>query len=154
MLENPEVTQSTAQQTAIIRFTIPREEIQEVMGPGIGELLSAVSAQGIQSVGPLYAHHFKMDPKIFDFEIGVPVSAPVTAAGRVKPGELPAVKIARAIYLGPYEGLGDAWCEFSEWIKTNGHTPAADLWECYVAGPESGADSSKWRTELNRPLAS
>ncbi len=79
-------------------------------------------------------------------------SAPVTAAGRVQPGELPAVKIARAIYLGPYEGLGDAWCEFSEWINANGHSPAADLWECYVAGPESGTDSSKWRTELNRPL--
>ncbi len=27
-----------------------------------------------------------------------------------------------------------------------------DLWECYAAGPESGPDPAKWRTELNRPL--
>ena len=154
MLDTPQITQSTAQATAIIRFTIPREQIQEVMGPGIGELMSVVAAQGITPAGPIYSHHFRMDPDIFDFEIGVPVASPVTAAGRVTPGELPAVKVARAVYRGPYEGLGDAWGEFSEWIAANGHTPAADLWECYAAGPESGPDSSKWRTELNRPLTS
>jgi len=25
-----------------------------------------------------------------------------------------------------------------DWIAANGHTPAEDLWERYVAGPESG----------------
>ena len=29
---------------------------------------------------------------------------------------------------------------------------APDLWECYVAGPESNPDPATWRTELNRPL--
>jgi len=48
---------------------------------------------------------------------------------------------------------GDAaWGEFGEWIKTNGHTPAENLWEIYATGPESGPDPSGWRTELNRPL--
>ena len=152
MLETPKIVETSAQQTAIIRFTIPREKIQEVMGPGIGELMSAVAGQGIMPAGPIYSHHLKMDPKIFDFEIGVPVSSPVNATGRVVPGELPATKVARTIYQGPYEGLGDAWGEFTEWIAANGHTPATDLWECYIAGPESGPDSSQWRTELNRPL--
>lgn len=45
-----------------------------------------------------------MDPAIFDFEISVPVTSPVAAAGRVKPGQLPATKVARTIYHGPYEG--------------------------------------------------
>ena len=26
------------------------------------------------------------------------------------------------------------------WIDAEGHTPAPDLWEIYVAGPESGPD--------------
>jgi effector-binding domain-containing protein len=93
-----------------------------------------------------------MDPKIFDFEIGVPVAQPVTAAGRVQPGELPATTVARTVYRGPYQGLGDAWGEFGAWIAANGHTPAADLWECYVSGPESSPNPADWRTELNRPL--
>ena len=125
-----------------------------VMGPGIGELMAALDAQGVAPAGPWYSHHLRMDPGVFDFEIGVPVSAPVKAAGRVVPGQLPAATVARAVYRGPYEGLGAAWDEFHAWIASQGLTPTADLWECYVAGPESGSDPAAWRTELNQPLVS
>jgi effector-binding domain-containing protein len=152
MLDKPQIVQTADQRTAVIRLTIPREEIQKVMGPGISELMAAVAAQGIAPAGPIFAHYLKMDPGIFDFEIGVPVSAPVTAAGRMKPGQLPAATVARTIYHGPYEGLHAAWTEFNAWIAAEGHTPRPDLWECYVKGPESGPDPSTWRTELNRPL--
>jgi effector-binding domain-containing protein len=60
--------------------------------------------------------------------------------------------VARVVYRGPYEGLGAAWGEFDAWIAANGHKPGTDLWECYVAGPESSPDPAAWRTELNRPL--
>jgi effector-binding domain-containing protein len=152
MLDKPEIVQTDAQLAAVIRLTIPREEIRTVMGPGMAELQAAVAAQGIGSAGAIYSHHFRMDPEVFDFEIGVPVTAPISAAGRVKPGQLPAATVARTVYHGPYEGLGDAWGEFNAWIAAAGHTPAPDLWECYVAGPESGPDPATWRTELNRPL--
>jgi len=65
---------------------------------------------------------------------------------------LPATTVARTVFQGPYEGLGAAWGEFDAWIVANGHTPGPDLWECYVAGPESSSDPASWRTELNRPL--
>ena len=153
MLDKPQIVQTAAQITAIIRLTIPREEIQDVMGPAIAELMAALAAQGIALTGPIYAHHLRMDSATFDLEIGVPVQAPVTAVGRVKAGRLPAATVARTVYHGPYEGLGPAWEEFGAWIAAEGRLPAADLWECYVAGPESGPDPATWRTELNRPLA-
>ena len=59
---------------------------------------------------------------------------------------------SRTVYHGPYEGLGDAWGEFNDWLVAEGHTPAPDLWECYVTGPEANSDPATWRTELNRPL--
>ncbi|MGH7712735.1 MAG: GyrI-like domain-containing protein [Gemmatimonadaceae bacterium] len=152
MLDTPQITQTAAQQTAIIRLTIPRDEVRNVMGPGIGELMATVAAQGIAPAGPWFTHHLRMDPGTFDFEIGVPVTAPVAATGRVKPGQLPATKVARTVFHGSYEGLGAAWRELDAWIADEGHTPAADLWECYVAGPESNPDPATWRTELNRPL--
>jgi effector-binding domain-containing protein len=152
MIDTPQITQSVAQLAAVIRLTIPRAEIRNVMGPGIGELLAAVAAQGIAPAGPVFSHHLRMDPGIFDFEVGVPVAKPVSPAGRVKLGELPSKKVARTVYHGAYEGLGAAWGEFDVWIKANRHTPAPDLWECYVAGPESSPDPANWRTELNRPL--
>jgi effector-binding domain-containing protein len=152
MLETPQITESAAQRTAVIHLTIPREEIRNVMGPGMGELMATVAEQGVATAGPLFSHHLRMDPAIFDFEIGVPVASPVVAAGRVRPGELPATRVARAVYVGGYEGLGAAWGEFNAWITEQGHTPRPDLWECYIAGPESNPDPATWRTELNRPL--
>ena len=93
-----------------------------------------------------------MTPDMFDFELGIKVSSPVTATGRVKPGQLPAAKVARAIYRGPYEGLPAAWGEFNQWMEANGHAQAGDLWELYSVGPQSTPDPANWLTELNRPL--
>ncbi len=122
------------------------------MGPARSELLAAVRAQGIAIVGPIFSHHFRMDPDTFDFEVGVPVAAPVSPAGRVEQSDLPELTVAQAVYQGGYEGLGAAWGEFDAWIAANGHKPARDLWEFYVAGPESSKNPVDWRTELNRPL--
>ncbi len=136
----------------MIHLTIPRAEIRKVMGPGLQELMAAVAAQGIKPTGPWLSHHLKMDPEIFDFEIALPVATTVAPAGRVKPSQLPAATVARTIHHGPYEGLGPAWGEFETWIKAAGHITAPDLWEIYVAGPESSPDPAQWQTELNRPL--
>jgi len=152
MIDTPEITQTSAVATAIIHLTIPREQIREVMGPAIGELMGTLAAQGVKPAGAVYSHHLRMDPATFDFEVGVPVSSPVVPTGRVRPGQLPAARVARTVYHGGYEGLGGAWGEFDAWLKANGHRTAPNLWECYVVGPESGPDPAGWRTQLNRPL--
>lgn len=154
MLETPRIIQTTTQLTAVIHLTIPKDEIQNVMGPGIGKLMATIAAQGIKPAGAWFDHHLKMADDSWDFEISVPVSAPVVAAGRVKPSQRPAMKVAQTVYHGPYEGLGEAWGEFLDWITANGHSPAQDLYQCYVAGPESSPDPANWRTELTKPLDS
>ena len=152
MIDEPQIVQTTAQETAIIHITVPREEIQQVMGPGYQELMAAVAEQGIATTGAWFTHHLRMEPATFDFELGVPVATPVTPVGRVTSGTLPATTVARTVYHGGYEGLGTAWGEFSAWITAAEYTTAPDLWECYTAGPESGDDPAQWRTELNQPL--
>lgn len=152
MLDTPRITQTEAQRAAVIRVTVPRDEIRNVMGPGMDELVATVAAQGIGPAGAVFSHHLRMDPEVFDFEIGVPVTGDVTPSGRVEAGELRAATVARTVYHGPYEGLGDAWGEFDAWLSDNGHEPAPDLWETYVTGPETTQDPTGWRTELNRPL--
>ena len=153
MIETPEIVQSEALPAAVIHIVVPREQIQEVMGPGFMELLSTLTAQGQKPAGPFFSHHLRMDPTVWDFELGVQVSRPVTPTGRVRPGGLPAARVARTVYHGGYEGLGAAWREFEQWLAANGHATAPDLWERYLAGPEIGSDTSLYRTELSRPLA-
>jgi effector-binding domain-containing protein len=152
MIETPKVVEAPAQLVATLHIETPRSRMQQVMGPAIGEAMAAVKAQGIGPTGPWYAHHLKMTSETFDFDICVPVSAPVAAVGRVKPGRSPALKVVRTVYHGPYEGLGSAWHELGGWTEANGYKTAADLYECYVVGPESSPDPANWRTELSRPV--
>ena len=152
LLDAPLVTDFTPQHIATIHVTVPRQEIHQVMGPGIQELMSAVDGQGIATTGPWFTHHLRMHPDTFDFEIGVPVASPVTPSGRVVPGRRPAARVARVVHHGPYEGLSNTWGSFAEWIAANGFTPADDVWEMYAVGPESSDDPRQWRTELYRPL--
>src|SRR5258706_6155505 len=143
MIATPQIIDTNVQETAVIRLTVPRSEMMKVFGPAVGELMAALAAQGVEPVGAVFAHHLKMSPDTFDFELGVKVSAPVKAAGRVKPGQLPAAKVARTIYSGPYEGLPSAWGEFDKWMKANGHEQAANLWELYSVGPHSTSDPAQ-----------
>src|SRR4029453_3560216 len=98
MLDTPQIAQTTKQLTAVIRLTIPREEIRNVMGPGIAELMAAVAAQGITAAGPWFTHHLRMNPAPFVFEVGGPVTGPVAASGRVQAGHLAATTVARTVY--------------------------------------------------------
>lgn len=152
VIDKPQIVQTTAQATAVIRLVVPRAEIRNVMGPGYRELVAEVRRQGVAITGPWHTHHFKLPGDTFDFAIGVPVAAPVAAVGRVQAGELRATTVARATYRGGYEGLESAWGELQSWIVAEGLATAADLWEVYAVGPESGGDTTNWETELNRPL--
>ena len=153
MIDTPEVVESQEWRTAVIRIKVPRAEMMKVMGPAMREVKEAAAAQGVAAAGPLFSHHFRMDPEVFDFEVGVPVAEPVQSDGRLEAGTLPAMRVARTVYHGGYEGLGAAWGEFKKWIAEQKVQTRGDLWEVYVKGPESGNDPQEWQTELNWPLA-
>ncbi len=152
MIDTPEIVLTEPRRAAVIRLTIPREEIRSVMGPAIGEVMAVLAAQGIAAAGAVFSHHFRMDPEFFDFDVGVPVEGDVLPDGRVKEGHLPGVKAARSVHRGPYEELDSAWGELQAWVESRGLERAPDLWECYLLGPESGAAPEAWRTELIQPL--
>src|SRR6185436_3451842 len=100
IIDVPTIAETSPQLAAAIHLTIPRSEIRTVMGPGLNEIMSAVKSQGIGPAGPWFTHHLKMDPGTFDFEICVPVTAPATPVGRVKPGQWPALRMARTVLHG------------------------------------------------------
>lgn len=153
MIDTPQIVDTEAQLTAAIHITIPRDQMPQHFGPAVEELLSVLATQHIEPQGTAYAYHLSMPPGMFDLEIGFIVDATVVATGRVKASQLPATKVARTIYRGPYEGLHGAWTEFDSWMKKEGVSKAPDLWEHYIVGPETTTKPSEYQTELNRPLA-
>lgn len=152
MLESPALFRTEACATAIVRVTVPRADVRPAMAAAVAELFAGLSAQGLAPAGPMYSLHLRMDPDVFDFEVGVPVAGKVAPRGRLEPGEIPAARVARAIHVGSYEGLAEAWGELDRWVASESLQPRADLWERYLLGPETDVDPATWRTELNRPL--
>ncbi|MEZ5429585.1 MAG: GyrI-like domain-containing protein [Verrucomicrobiales bacterium] len=100
----------------------------------------------------MFAHHSRITPEVFDFEVGVPVSGPLLPVGRVRAGELPGALVLRTIYTGPYEELHDAWREFKDWVGRNGYEVSSHPWETFLSDSGKDLDPSTYRTELNFPL--
>src|SRR4051812_27419383 len=103
--------------TACVSLVIPRSEIESAMGPAIREAYAALHAQGIAPARPWLAHHRRRPADTFDCDACVPVSKPVRPTGRVKPGTLPAARVARTVYRGAHDGLAAAWGEFCAWME-------------------------------------
>jgi effector-binding domain-containing protein len=152
MLDTPVILATDQIRTAVIPLLVPRAEIVSYMDGAMRELSYTLAAQGIPPAGPCFSLHRRRPAETFDFEVGFPVARPVIPTGRVLMSELPAARVARAVYQGGYEGLAAAWSELFDWIEAAGLHPQARLWECYCRGPESGADPTRWRTELISPL--
>ncbi|MGR8942595.1 MAG: AraC family transcriptional regulator, partial [Gammaproteobacteria bacterium] len=93
MIDTPEIVHTDEQLTAVIHLTVPCAEIVDVMEPAIAEVLSTLADQGVAPAGPCFSYHLKRPSDTFDFEVGFPVSRPITPAGRVKMRKLSAAKV-------------------------------------------------------------
>jgi effector-binding domain-containing protein len=159
MIETPQIIETEEVTAAVIHLAVPRADLPKVAPAAIDELVKAIAAQGQSPQGPLFMHHVSMSADTFDVEVGFPVATAIVPAGRVRPGKLPAAKVARTIYQGSYDGLYGAWDAFGKRLESDGLMErsrlkrAETLWERYLVGPETTSDASRWRTELNLPLA-
>lgn len=139
--------------TAVIPMVAPFEDLKAVVGPAIGEVAMALQQSSLMPCGALFVLVRSKRDGVFDFEVGFPVPQEVVPSGRVVSSELPAVRVARLLYQGGYEGLADAWAELDQWVESEGLAASEMGWEFYVRGPESSPDPSEWWTELSRVLS-
>jgi len=149
MITTPELITTTEVPTAVIHLTVPGRDMPKYMDPAIQEVLKTLSDQGLQPAGPMFSYHHRRPSDTFDFELGFPVSGPVKPAGRVVSSALPAVKVVRAVYQGPYEGLAEGWKALQKWVRDKGIAETGRFWERYLTNPMEVADPKDYRTELN-----
>ena len=101
----PSIIQTEALPMAKIHARVPSAEIGRHMEALTNELLAELRSQGVASAGPLFTHHFRPPDAFFDLEVCFPVYEAVRAAGRVEPGEWPAMRVVRVVHQGSYAGL-------------------------------------------------
>ncbi len=150
-IETPQIVHTEALSYAFVHLLIPRSQMHAQLRPALQEVHDAVTAQGLP-IRPWFAHHLELNDSTFNFAVCLPVPSTFTPTARVSLDTWPASTVARTTYRGNYPGLPAAWQELHNWIRENGHAPAADIYERYVDNVGNTADPNQYLTELSWPL--
>ncbi|NRQ40141.1 GyrI-like domain-containing protein [Nonomuraea sp. NN258] len=157
-----EVLHRRPQPVVSVRQTVPIAELTRAQGESLHALWRHLSERGAVPAGPPFVRYhtfddFKADART-DVEVGVPVQAEVTGAGRVVRGELPGGTAGVTVHLGAHDRLQDAYARIDAWLA-DGHKADGPAWEVYewidLAGepdPSSWPDPADWRTEIVQPI--
>ena len=128
-----------------------QSEIAGLIGPMFGHLIPASAALGYDPDAPtIAAYHETGD--------GMELSACIPQTGDLPllPGtehvELPGAERAiTVVHHGDMETIGDTWQALMQYVGAQGHSPAGDCREVYLATPMD--DQDNWITELQQPIA-
>ncbi len=149
MITPPEVVTTQEVPTATIHLVIPGRDMPKYMDPAIKEIIKVLTDQGLKPAGPMFSYHHRRPSDTFNFEIGFPVTKAIKESGRVKNGKLPAERVVRSVYQGPYEGLSQAWPQLQDWVRQQGYPETGRFFERYLNNPDEVVDPKDYRTELN-----
>jgi effector-binding domain-containing protein len=139
---------------ASVRLEIDASKVSETLAVTLGEVIGAVSAQGVEMTGPPFSRYHRIDTVTnrIDLEAGLPVQSAIRSSGRVKPGELPAGRAAMTWHVGSYHELQKSYDRLGAWLAAEELRPRGGFWEVYWTDPGLEPDPSTWRTQLFWPV--
>jgi len=114
---------------------------------------AALAEQGLAPAGPPLALYHGMPTDTVDVTAGFPVAGPARETGEVVVTALPAGTAITSIYTGPYDGMTRTYDQIAAWLQEQNLTPAVDMWEEYLTGPDTDPDPATWQTRIVFPLA-
>ena len=159
MAEQPQIQHRDEQPYAGIRERVPLDGISAAVDQALPEIFGWLAARELAPAGPplIRYHVIDMDREL-DLEIAVPVSEPVPADGRIRPGAMPAGQYAVLRHVGHYDGLIASNAELQNWAERQGVT--FDMWdtdaglawaaraEHYLTDPSAEPDPARWQVDV------
>jgi effector-binding domain-containing protein len=160
--QEPRIEERAARHYAGIQATVPMDGISAAVDEAFPELFGWLAGSGIAPAGPPFIRFLVIDMEaLLQLELGVPVAAPVTGSGRIRPGLLPAGRYVVLRHVGPYdgpEGLIPANAALQQWARDHGlefdmrDTQEGSAWgsrlEEYITDPSREPDPAKWETDV------
>jgi effector-binding domain-containing protein len=153
----PQVRQRPPVTYAGLPVTVTMDNFAQAIDAGYPQLFGWLGERGIAPAGPplIIYHVIDMEHEM-EVELAVPVEAPVTGEGQVRPGELPGGHYVTLLHTGHYDGLMDANAALQQWAADQGIalacSPDERNWrgrvEYYLTDPSSEHDPAKWQTEV------
>lgn len=157
MSAEPQLSNRAPVTYAGLPVTVTMDNFAQAIDAGYPELFGWLGERGIAPAGPpiIVYHVIDMDAEM-EVELGVPVAAPVTGDGKVRPGELPGGRYVTLLHTGHYDGLVGANAALQQWAAEQGIALASSAdkrnWrgrvEHYLTDPSAEPDPAKWLTEV------
>ena len=113
---------------AVHALVIPMKGSYMQHPDAFGRLFGQLQASGITPVGPPFGRYLNDATQVpeadLQWEVGVPVGPEAKASPPLEVRDIPAGPAATLTYLGPPEGMAQAWQQIAQWIGANGYRPA------------------------------
>jgi effector-binding domain-containing protein len=136
-----------------VHDVIPSSAMTEFFGRAFAAAAAEMGRQGAFPAGAPVALYHGAPTDTFDVTAGFPVAQPVTPTAEVAVATLPGGSAVEATHVGSYDTLGETYSAISAWLADQKLTPAEDVFEEYLVGPDGEPDATKWRTRIVFPLA-
>lgn len=151
-MDAPELVKIVPSPAAVVRDTVPVNDLPSFFGRAFGAAAAAAAGQGLKLVGAPFAFYPSAPNDVVEVAAGFPVSAAVEPAGAVVPMELPGGRAATIVHVGPYDSMEETYEQIRVWMAGQGLTPADHVWEVYLSDPSTAPDPSAWRTQIFWPV--
>jgi len=150
-ISNIEILEIPKQPILSIRVQTSVQDLPKRIGAGYGQMGEYLKKEGKYLSGvPYVAFHSFSDMTDMDVEIGFQIAEPLSGAGEIKAGIIPAGKVVSCMYLGPYSQMEPFYNEIMDWIFKNGYEPTFPSYEFYYNGP--GVPEEYYLTEVRIPI--
>jgi effector-binding domain-containing protein len=142
------------QQIIAIRLRTRLADIANEAGRAMGELFGHLGRAGAAPAGPPFSlyHGAPTEDEQVDVEFCIPVSRPMSGAGRISGRALAGGLAAYTLHAGAYEAVGPVYAALQRWIQEHGHECADAPREIYLVGPQQVTDPAQLRTEIQWPI--
>ena len=159
MSSEPQLQERPAQHYAGIPMTVTMDSISPAVDSAFPELFGWLASHDIAMSGPPFIRYLVIDMAgELQIELAAPVGAPLTGAGRVRPGTLPAGRYAVLRHTGPYHGLVASNAALQQWARDRGvefdarDTASGTAWrsraEHYLTNPAEEPDPANWEVDV------
>lgn len=152
-----EITRETrpTRTVAVVRRRLPMAELPAFYDTAYRAVGAQVAAAGGEVTGPAIGWYHGMPDPTVDVAAGFGVDGLAEGAldDDVVVLPLPGGDAAVATYVGPYDGLGEAWAVVEAWRSRAGVAGRGDFYEEYVTDPSPEGDPNRNVTRLVLPLA-
>jgi effector-binding domain-containing protein len=145
----PELVQADEVTTAVVCAVVPMPELAPFFDSSFTALARVLGSQGVGVTGPAFGLYHAPPGATADLEVGFATERRVRPEADVVPSSRPGGRVARVVHHGGFDSLGHSWQELEAWIRLQGLTPGAPMWEVYVTKPSPDMDPDDLRTELS-----